>query len=150
MTKLRRLYSNPTLEFYTPDYSTTLELPFIDGIPGPVFPGLADNFVGVKIDIVNELIKNKEATIYAKVKDNSMKNMGVYNGDLLIIDRSLEPENDKTALCYIDGKFTAKRVKIEQNVIWLITENDDFEPIKVTQDNEFIIWGILIASIKKI
>lgn len=150
MTKLRRLYNTPSLEFYTPDYSTSLELPLIDGVPGAVFPVVADNFIEVKIDIVNELIKNKEATFYAKVKNNSMKNVGIYNGDLLIIDKSVEPENDKIAICHIDGEFTAKRIKIEHNEIWLITNNDDFNPIKVAKDDELIIWGIVIASIKKI
>jgi DNA polymerase V len=78
-----------------------------------------------------------------------MKNAGIYDGDLLIIDKSLEPQNDKIAICQIDGAFTVKRIKIEQNVVWLIAENEDFKPIKVTPENELIIWGIVTASIKK-
>ena len=78
-----------------------------------------------------------------------MKNAGNYDGDLLIIDKSLEPQNDKIAVCQIDGNFTVKRIKIEHNIVWLIAENEDFEPIKVTPENELIIWGIVTASIKK-
>jgi DNA polymerase V len=78
-----------------------------------------------------------------------MINAGIFDGDLLIIDKSLEPQNDKIAVCQIDGEFTVKRIKIEKDVVWLIAENDDFKPIKVTPDNELLIWGIVTASIKK-
>lgn len=147
--KLKSLYSTPTLEFYTPDYSTSVELPFIDGGLRAGFPSPADDFLEVRIDFNEEYIKNKDATFYARVKGNSMKNAGIFDGDLLVIDRSLEPQNDKIAVCFIDGEFTVKRIKIEKNIIWLIPENEEFKPIKVTEDNEFIVWGIVTASIKK-
>lgn len=147
--KLKSLYSTSTLEFYTPDYSTSVELPFIDGGLRAGFPSPADDFLEVRIDFNEEYIKNKDATFYARVKGNSMKNAGIFDGDLLVIDRSLEPQNDKIAVCFIDGEFTVKRIKIEKNIIWLIPENEEFKPIKVTEDNEFIVWGIVTASIKK-
>jgi DNA polymerase V len=78
-----------------------------------------------------------------------MKNAGIFDGDLLVIDRSLEPLNDKIAVCVIDGEFTVKRIKIEKNIVWLIPENEEFQHIKVTEENEFIVWGIVTASIKK-
>jgi DNA polymerase V len=77
-----------------------------------------------------------------------MKNAGINDGDLLVIDKSLEPQNGKIAVCQIDGEFTVKRIKIEQDIIWLIAENEDYEPIKVTPANELMIWGIVIYSIK--
>jgi DNA polymerase V len=78
-----------------------------------------------------------------------MVNAGIFDGDLLIIDKSLEPQNNKIAVCQIDGAFTVKRIKIEQDVVWLIAENENYEPIKVTPENELMIWGIVTASIKK-
>ena len=148
--KLKSLYSTPTLEFYTPDYSTSAELPFIDGGLRAGFPSPADDFLEVRIDFNEEYIKNKDATFYAKVKGSSMKNAGIFDGDLLVIDRSLEPLNNKIAVCVIDGEFTVKRIKKEKNTVWLIPENEEFQPIKVTEDNEFIVWGIAIASIKRL
>ena len=77
-----------------------------------------------------------------------MTKVGIDDGDILVIDRSLEPANNKIAVCYIDGEFTVKRIKIEQKVCWLIAENDNYKPIKVTEENELIIWGIVVHLIK--
>ena len=77
-----------------------------------------------------------------------MIDAGIHDGDLLIIDKSLEPKNNKIAICFVDGEFTVKRIKIEKEIVWLIAENKDYEPIKVTKDNDFIIWGIVINVIK--
>jgi len=79
-----------------------------------------------------------------------MKDAGLENGDLLIIDKSLEPKNGKIAVCFIDGEFTVKRIKIEKKIVWLIAENKDYQPIKVTSENEFVIWGIVTTVIKKV
>ena len=146
--KLRSLHSTTTLEFYIPDYSTSLELPFIDVGISAGFPSPADDFIELSIDLNKQLIKNKDTTFFAKVKGHSMKNAGIFDGDLLIIDKSLEPQNKKIGICQIDGEFTVKRVKIEKDVVWLIAENEEYAPIKVTPENEFIIWGIVTASIK--
>jgi DNA polymerase V len=147
--KLKRLHTTPKLEFYIPDFSTSAELPFVDGGLRAGFPSPADDFLEVKIDFNKEYIKNKEATFYARVKGNSMKGAGIFDGDVLVIDRSLEPQNDKIAVCVIDGEFTVKRIQIEKGIVWLIPENEEFQPIKVTAENEFIVWGIVTASIKK-
>lgn len=146
--KLRSLHSTTTLEFFIPDYSTSLELPFIDVGISAGFPSPADDFIELSIDLNKQLIKNKDTTFFAKVKGHSMKNAGIFDGDLLIIDKSLEPQNNKIAICQIDGEFTVKRIKIEKGVVWLIAENEEYAPIKVTPENDFIIWGIVTASIK--
>ena len=146
--KLRSLHSTTTLEFYIPDYSTSLELPFIDVGISAGFPSPADDFIELSIDLNKQLIKNKDTTFFAKVKGHSMKNAGIFDGDLLIIDKSLEPQNKKNGICQIDGEFTVKRIKIEKGVVWLIAENEEYAPIKVTPKNDFIIWGIVTSSIK--
>jgi len=69
---------------------------------------------------------------------------------LLIIDRSLEPKNYKIAVCFIDGEFTVKRIKKEKDTVWLIPENEEYPPIQVTADNEFVIWGMVTTVIKKV
>jgi len=146
--KLRNLHSTATLEFYIPDYSTEIQLPLFDTGISAGFPSPADDFIELSIDLNKHLIKNKDTTFFAKVKGHSMKNVGINDGDLLVIDKSLEPKNNRIAICQIDGEFTVKRIKIEDNVVWLIAENEDFKPIKVTKENDFMIWGIVINSIK--
>ena len=146
--KLKSLHITPTLEFYTPDFSTALDLPYIDAGIKAGFPSPADDFIELSIDLNKEFVKHKDTTFYARVKGDSMKNAGIFDGDLLIIDKSLEPQNNKIAICQIDGEFTVKRIKIEKDVVWLVAENENYQPIKVTPENEFMIWGIVTASIK--
>ncbi|MCL4111368.1 UNVERIFIED_CONTAM: hypothetical protein GTU68_023221 [Idotea baltica] len=104
--------------------------------------------LGLKIDLNLELIKNPSATFYGRVKGNSMQDVGITDGDLMIIDKSLEATDGKIAVCFIDGEFTVKRIKIEQDCCWLVAENDEYQPIKITDDNDFLVWGIVTHLIK--
>lgn len=99
---------------------TKLKRPFVTGISAG-FPSPADDFLDLSIDLNKHLIKNPCSTFYGRVCGDSMKDAGIHNGDLLVIDKSLEPKNNKIAVCFIDGEFTVKRIKIEKNVIWLST-----------------------------
>jgi DNA polymerase V len=146
--KLKSLQTTKIFDFYVPDYSTTLELPYVDVGISAGFPSPADDFLELTIDLNKHLIKHKDSTFFAKVKGHSMKNAGIFDGDLLIIDKSLAPQDGKIAICQIDGEFTVKRIKIENEVVWLIAENEEYKPIKVTEENELMIWGIVIHSIK--
>ncbi len=148
MMKLRSLHSTTIFEFYAPDYSTELDLPFVDVGISAGFPSPADDFIELTIDLNKHLIKHKDSTFFAKVKGHSMKNAGIFDGDLLVIDKSLAPQDGKIAICQIDGEFTVKRIKIEKDIVWLIAENVDYKPIKVTEENELMIWGIVVYSIK--
>lgn len=146
--KLRHIHSNNLLNFYTPNYSSELYIPFFDVGISAGFPSPADDFIELTIDLNKEIIKNKDTTFFAKVKGHSMKNVGINDGDLLVIDKSLEPKNNRIAVCQIDGEFTVKRIKIEKGVVWLIAENEEYQPIKVTSENDFLIWGIVTNAIK--
>tara|TARA_R110002074_G_scaffold386907_1_gene568786 strand:- start:130 stop:579 length:450 start_codon:yes stop_codon:yes gene_type:complete len=147
--QLRKLYNTNAITFFGADVSTELKLPFVvEGISAG-FPSPADDFFDINIDLNKHLIKNPSTTFYGRVRGNSMMDAGIHDGDLLIIDKSLEPINNKVAVCFIDGEFTVKRIKIEKDIIWLIAENKDYKPIKVTKDNDFIIWGIVTNVIKQ-
>jgi DNA polymerase V len=138
-----------TLDFFIPSFTKRVEFPFYDVGIRAGFPSPADDFIELSIDINKEYIKNRDSTFFAKVKGHSMKNVGIFDGDLLIIDKSIAPQDNKIAICQVDGDFTVKRIKIEYDTIWLVAENDAYDPIKVTTDNELMIWGIVVASIKK-
>ena len=114
------------------------------------FPSPADDFKEMRISLDRELIKNKESTFYARVDGNSMIGAGLENGDLLVIDRSIEPENKKIAVCLIDGDFTVKRIKKEKGKVYLTPENKKYKKIEIKEENELIIWGIVTYIIKKI
>ena len=114
------------------------------------FPSPADDFKEIRISLDKELVKNKEATFYARVDGDSMIGAGLEDGDLLVIDRSLNPENGKIAICLVDRDFTVKRIKKEKNKLYLMPENKKYKPIEIKEENELIIWGIVEYVIKKV
>ena len=79
-----------------------------------------------------------------------MINAGINDKDILVVDRSLEPHNNKIAICFIDGEFTVKRIKTEDDCMYLMPENKNYQPIKATEENNLIIWGIVTYVIKNI
>lgn len=145
-----KLHNGNIIDIFSSDTETELALPYVDEGISAGFPSPALDFVDLTIDLNRHLIKNPSATFYGRVKGDSLKNAGICNGDLLIIDRSLEPTNGKIAVCYIDGEFTAKRVQISQKEILLIPENENYQPIRVTEENNFLIWGIVTHVIKDV
>ena len=138
-----------TLNFFTPSHGR-LEAILINAGISAGFPSPAGDFKQERISLDKELIKNKEATFFARVSGESMVNAGLEDGDLIVIDRSLEPTNNKIAVCFIDGEFTVKRLQVKKNKIWLKPENTNYKAIEVKEDNELIIWGIVTNVIKKL
>ena len=138
------------LSFLIPKKENNLGQWLIDQGISAGFPSPADDFKEVRISLDKELVKNEEATFYARVSGDSMQGAGLENGDLLIIDRSIEPSNNKIAVCFVDGEFTVKRIKIESKKVYLIPENKKYSPIEINEENELIIWGIVTYVIKKL
>lgn len=114
------------------------------------FPSPADDFKEIRISLDKELVKNEESTFYARVSGDSMIEAGLDDGDLIIIDRSLDPENGKIAVCYVDGEFTVKRIKKEKDKFFLMPQNKKYKPIEIKEGNELIIWGIVQYVIKRV
>ena len=146
--KLQRISKSGTLEFFSASSATALELPFVDGELKAGFPSPAEDFSEVSIDLNLELLKNPASTFFCRVSGDSMEDMGISDGDLLIVDKSLEPADGKVAVCCIDGEFTLKSIRLDKDCCWLMPANPKYKPIKVTEDNELIIWGIVTYSIK--
>ncbi|MBO5764517.1 MAG: translesion error-prone DNA polymerase V autoproteolytic subunit [Bacteroidales bacterium] len=117
------------------------------------FPSPAQDYSENIIDLNRELVKNPASTFFGRAKGESMLDAGISDGDILIIDKSIEPYQDAVAVCFIDGEFTLKRVHFvkedgQLKEIWLMPQNKEFKPIVVTPDNTFLIWGIVTYSIK--
>lgn len=148
---LKKLVSNSkNLIFFIPEQTEHGGAVFVDTGISAGFPSPADDFKEQRLSLDNELIKNKESTFFARVSGQSMIGAGLNDKDLLVIDRSIEPEHDKIAVCFLDGEFTVKRLKVEDSEVWLQPENPKYEPIQITEDNNFVIWGIVTNVIKKV
>ena len=137
------------LQFFNPDFSQPKKIAFIDTGIKAGFPSPAADFEEERISLDQFLIKNPEATFFAKASGNSMINAGINDGDLLVIDRSLEAKNNTIAVCYIDGEFTVKRIRVENEKVFLLPENEDYKPIEITNESDLIVWGVVIYVVKK-
>ena len=138
------------LIFFQPQQDQNRSMPLAHTGISAGFPSPADDFKELRISIDQEVVKNEEATFYARVAGQSMQGAGLDDGDLLVIDRSKDPEDNAIAVCFVDGEFTVKRLKVEAECVYLMPENPAYSPIKVTEDNELIIWGVVTYVVKKV
>ncbi len=106
-------------------------------------------FTKESLNLNDVIVKNPISTFYGRVKGTSMKGAGVDDGDLLVIDKSLEYKQGALAVCCINGEFTLKYIQKRDNKLYLVPANPDFQPIKVSEDDEFAIWGIVSYIVKK-
>ena len=113
------------------------------------FPSAALDFDETRIDLNKELIAHPATTFFGRVRGDSMRDAGIGDGDLLVIDKGLDPVSGKVAVCFIDGEFTLKRILIEKGKTWLLPANPDYPPIEIKEANDFRVWGIVTYSIKK-
>ena len=130
------------------EYSVDLKLlPFFSSCISAGFPSPADDYIDSQLDLNSYLIKHPSATFFVRVKGESMINAGIYNNDILIVDRSLESANGKIVIASIDGQLTVKRLLRNKDKIILNSENDLFEPIEFIEGEEVIFWGVVTSVI---
>lgn len=141
--------SSVTVDIFNADISGSLPLPYADQGIQAGFPSPAQDYLNESIDLNREIVKHPASTFYGRVDGESMIEEGIEPGDLLVIDRSLEPDDGDLTVCCIDGEFTVKRIKLERDRVWLIPSNEAFDPILVTPDNRFEIWGVVTYTIKQ-
>ncbi|TCL72393.1 DNA polymerase V [Hydrogenispora ethanolica] len=124
-------------------------LPYVGRQITAGFPSPAEDYLENILDLNEIVVKNPSATFYGRVNGNSMKDAGAADGDLLVIDKSLEYRHDALAVCWIDGEFTLKRLRTVRGQLYLIPANPDYEPIAVKEGAEFMVWGIVTYILKK-
>ncbi len=143
------LKKDQKLRFFHPDLESEIRIPMIQEGISAGFPSPAADFMENSIDLNKELSENPLATFYIRVNGNSMIDAGINDKDVLVVDRSIEPRDNAIAVCFLDGEFTVKRIQLDKDCLYLMPENQNYAPIKVTEDNILIIWGIVTYVIKK-
>jgi len=138
------------IEILKPDRAESLNIKLSDTPVNAGFPSPAENHLENTMDLNKALVKNPSSTFYARVKGESMINDGVEDGDLLVIDRSVEPYENCLAVCFLEGEFTLKRVRLEGDELLLVPANEKFKPIRVKKDNDFYVWGVVRYLIKRV
>lgn len=116
------------------------------------FPVPASDEPMARIDLSKEIINHPESTFYARIAGDSMREIGIFDGDIVVVDRSRSPHDGSIIVAYLDGEFTIKEYRRDSagQCAWLIPHNKDYEPIKVTQENDFVIWGVVTHNVHKL
>ena len=133
------------------DFEQKLKLQFAPGIKAG-FPSPADDYSHETLDFNRDLIRNPEATFYGKVEGDSMIEAGINDGDIAVIDRSVEAQDGDIVVGYINDEFTIKYLDLrhrKDGYIELRPANKDFKPIRIDADDDFEVWGVVIWTIKR-
>ena len=139
----------PAFQLYLIDTTTELPLLYADAGIRAGFPSPAQDYISESIDLNKELIEHPASTFYARVVGDSMSGEGITEGDILVIDKSVEPEHGDLAVCCLDGEFTLKRLNFASGKrIYLMPSNRRYKPIEVTKDDCFMVWGVVLYTIK--
>jgi DNA polymerase V len=126
-----------------------LKLPLFTSTVAAGFPSPAESHSDTKLDLNGYLVKHPESTFLVKVEGNSMIEAGIFSGDILVVDRSIEPRNEHIVLAVLDGEFTVKRYVLSGQKAYLIPENKAFKAIEINTNSDFQIWGVVSFVIHK-
>ncbi len=135
---------------YTPDTSTEYKQPLFEATVTAGFPSPAADYEEDKLDLNKHLIKNSAATFFVRVTGDSMTGAGIHSGDLLVVDRSLEPRDKNVVIAAINGELTVKRIRIRNKKITLEPENENYASQEIAEDTEFQVWGVVTCVIHQL
>jgi DNA polymerase V len=128
---------------YRPEKGDLKELPLFTARISAGFPSPADDYIDRKLDLNEFLIKHPAATFFVRVQGDSMIDAGIHSGDILIVDRALEPADNKIVIAVLYGELTVKRIKKTKSKLILLPENPSFKPIEVTPEMGLEVWGVV-------
>ncbi|WP_297069265.1 LexA family transcriptional regulator [uncultured Duncaniella sp.] len=132
-------------------FENPCELPFASAIKAG-FPSTAEGYEQDSIDFNRDLIRHPEATFYGRVYGDSMIDAGICDGDIAVIDRSVEAEDGDIIVAYVNNEFTIKYLDLShrhQGYIELRPANPTFNPIRISSADDFKVWGVVVWTIKK-
>lgn len=113
------------------------------------FPSPAADHSQKRIDLTEELVLHPEATFLLVVSGRSMEKAGIFDGDVVMVDKAVEPTNGLIVVAVVDGEFTIKRLYKKGRTIKLLPENDEFEPIEFAEGQELVIWGVVTWTFRR-
>lgn len=113
------------------------------------FPSPSNDYLEGKLDLNEHIIKNPPATFFVRVCGDSMIGAGIHPDDLLVVDRSEDPKHGKIVIAVINGELTVKRLHQDRDGMKLMPENPNYQPIHITTEMEFLVWGVVIYVLHK-
>lgn len=127
-----------------PGLPARFSLPFYASRVAAGLPSPADDHQDDALDLNDHLVKRPAATFFVRVQGESMIGAGIHHGDLLVVDRSLEPKCGAVVIAVVNGELTVKRLHVDGRGVWLMPENPEYEPIEIREGMDLMIWGVVL------
>ncbi len=128
---------------YKPSRTTRCALPLYVTPVSAGFPSPAEDYIEGKLDLNKYLIKHPAATFFVRVTGDSMIDAGIHEGDILIVDRALEPADGSIVIAVVEGELTVKRIKKSGDKLFLVPENKQYLPLQIRAETNFEVWGVV-------
>ena len=129
---------------------TTLAAPLYLSPVAAGFPSPADDFVDRRLDLNEFLAPHPSATFFVRARGESMFGAGIHDGDILVVDRSLDPAPGKVVVAALDGELTVKRIRVQGGRLLLAPENPAFRAVEVSEEAGFQVWGVVTHVIHSV
>lgn len=130
-------------KIYAADITTRSAHPLVVSSVSAGFPSPADDYIEGQLDLNQHLIRHPAATFFVRVDGDSMIDAGIHPGDILIVDRALEPKDKNVVIANINGELTVKRIRIKYKKILLMPENENYPPLPIPAGMDFQVWGVV-------
>lgn len=128
---------------FKPEQKTKVKIPLYLNPVAAGFPAVTEDYIDENIDLNRHLVKHPETTFLVRVTGESMKDAGIHPNDMLIVDRSIEVNSGQVVIAVVNGELTVKRIRKNQDKLWLMPENKDFQPIEIDEHTDLHIWGVV-------
>lgn len=122
--------------------------PLFASEPAAGFPAPADDLVEKALDINDLVVENPASTFFVRVRGDSMEGAGIFSGDVLVVDRSVEARDGKIVVAAVYGEMVVKRLRDIKGKFMLYSENESYEPIEVSENDDCFIWGVVVGSVR--
>ena len=146
---LFHIKTNKKLVFYPLKDAILKEVPFYKESVPAGFPSPAEDFMDLDLNLQEYLVQHPSATFCVRAIGDSMVKAGIHSGDVMVVDRALEPRNKNIVLAVLNGEFTVKQLSIINSTFFLLPKNSKYSPVKISDDMDFEVWGIVSSSIRK-
>ncbi len=133
-----------------PEIGLNIRLPLYTAGVSAGFPSPAEDYIDRHLDLNEYLIKHPAATFFVRVDGDSMVDAGIYHGDILIVDRSIEPEDGRVVIAVVNGEMTVKRLCRRGGALYLIPESAQYSPLEIAEGMDFQVWGVVSHVIHKV
>lgn len=114
------------------------------------FPSPADDYLEASLNLNDHLIRHPESTFFVKVSGESMSGAGIFDGDMLVVDRLLTPVHRDVVIAVVAGELTVKRLELRADGVWLVPEHPDYRPLRANPDAGFEVWGVVTAVVRSL